>query len=61
MMSDRYIRAREMARARHLDELEAEIARLRAVLQDAPEDWLKADDERWALAYPEEAALDDRD
>ncbi len=60
-MSDRYMRAREMARARRLDELEDEIERLRAVLQDAPEEWLKADYERWALAYPEEAALDERD
>ncbi len=60
-MTDRYIRARDMARARHLDELEAEIERLRAALQDAPEDWLRADDERWALAYPEQDPFDDRD
>ncbi len=58
-MSDRYDRVREMARAERLDELEAEIERLRAALQDPPEDWLKADCERWALAYPEQAALDD--
>lgn len=60
-MSDRYYRAEEMARAERLDELEAEIELLRAALQDAPEDWLEADYERWALAYPEEDALDDRD
>ncbi|MDP8931878.1 MAG: hypothetical protein M3O70_25730 [Actinomycetota bacterium] len=60
-MADSYDRAEDMARAERLDELEAEIKRLRAALQDAPEDWLKADYERWALAYPEEAALDDGD
>ncbi|MDQ4144216.1 MAG: hypothetical protein M3198_10830 [Actinomycetota bacterium] len=58
-MSDRYFRAEEMARAERLDELEAEIERLRAALQDAPDDWLKADHERWALAYPDEATLDE--
>ncbi len=60
-MSDSYERAEEMARAERLDELEAEIEQLRAALQDAPEDWLKADHERWVLAYPEETGLDDRD
>ncbi|MDP8930556.1 MAG: hypothetical protein M3O70_18795 [Actinomycetota bacterium] len=58
-MSDHYHRAEAMARAERLDELEAEIKRLRAALQDAPEDWLKADSERWALAYPEEPAFHD--
>ncbi|MFN2555390.1 MAG: hypothetical protein ABR592_00710 [Nitriliruptorales bacterium] len=56
-MSDRYIRAEEMSRARRLDKLEAEIERLREAIRQAEHEMheRRYGDARQTLS----AALDD--
>ncbi|MFN2555307.1 MAG: hypothetical protein ABR592_00275 [Nitriliruptorales bacterium] len=56
-MSDRYLRAAEMARAERLDALEAEIERLRDTVRDLLDEL--ADQGVDTVYHPARAVLDD--